>query len=43
MELFEVLHDAEMEATNALANRVNQMEAVLGRILAHLEHSVESQ
>ena len=49
--LFEFLPEAEMDAQSValtgnvqpLENRVDQMEAVLSRILAHLEHNVESQ
>ena len=48
---FEFLPEAEMDAQSValtenmqpLENRVDQMEAVLSRILAHLEHNVESQ
>ena len=48
---FEFLTEAEMDSRSVapidqvgpLESRVNQMEAVLGRILAHLERNVESQ
>ena len=50
-DLFEFLPEAEMDAQSVALmenvqlpeNRVDQMEAVLSRILAHLEHNLESQ